>query len=471
MPKIVEKQEVLNGRGTVVLYGSGTSAGSFFYRELIKGERAYRQRKIDGARTMEEAVAAALEVAFQLQREEADPAIKEIFTKSSQRNTEPKRTHQTLTIGRRPRQQRIEDSIASFLKEEQKRVDVGLLKAKTKQQKAITLTRHLLPYLQEKGIYYTTQIKEITFKEYEIYRADATPLTRNSEITQIKDFCKNYLVKHRLIDADLLLSRDFLTRGKVKQVDRMKNPAISEEDWEIITSYVRGQYRQSSESLQNFRIHYWRTLFWHFILFAKNSGMSPEEILRLQWKQIEIIDEGRVTSKGEREKWEVAYVYTIRSKTKQAREIPVNQARELRRWKKIQEDYLAERKSILQITRNTLVFGNPNNDFKAYGYTNYQRSWREIREALKDKFRGHRFSKHPYTIYSMRSTFIEDHLLKGTPVFEVAEMAGHSVIETQKTYAKLNLRKKGREITLPKMGEKFSPRKQIDLFAKNALES
>ena len=44
----------------------------------------------------------------------------------------------------------------------------------------------------------------------------------------------------------------------------------------------------------------------------------------------------------------------------------------------------------------------------------------------------------------MRSTFIEDHALKGTPVFEVAEMAGHSVIETQKTYARLNLRKKGK---------------------------
>ena len=64
----------------------------------------------------------------------------------------------------------------------------------------------------------------------------------------------------------------------------------------------------------------------------------------------------------------------------------------------------------------------------------------------------------------MRSTFIEDHLLKGTPVFEVAEMAGHSVTETQKTYAKLNLRKKGAEITLPRLGRQAHQRVKADLF-------
>ncbi len=65
----------------------------------------------------------------------------------------------------------------------------------------------------------------------------------------------------------------------------------------------------------------------------------------------------------------------------------------------------------------------------------------------------------------MRSTFIEDHLLKGTPVFEVAEMAGHSVNETQKTYARLNLRKKGAEITLPKLGKQPTRGQKSDLFA------
>ena len=464
MPKILEKQEVLNGRGHVVLYGSGTSAGSYFYRELIKGKRSYRQRRIPGVSCMEEAVSAAVEVAFQMQSDQPHPVVTQLL-KTEPNASESDKPYKSQVLTKQPRKQRIEDAISSFLKEEQQKVDGGLLTQKTQTQKKITLTKHLLPYLREhQKISYTNQIRESTFRDYALFRAGATPLTRNNEISQIKDFCKNYLIRHRLLGADVLMDRDFLRRGVIKQIDKMRNPAISSEDWNIIVRYVRGHYRDSAEKLSNYRIHYWRTLFWHWILFAKNSGMSPEEILRLKWRQIEIIDEGRTNSKGEREPWEVAYIYTIRSKTKQAREIPVNQARELRRWKKIEEDYIAAHNLDQKITKDSLVFGNPHNELRTYAYSNYQRAWKEVRDAVGDKLNGHRFSRHHYTIYSMRSTFIEDHLLKGTPVFEVAEMAGHSVNETQKTYARLNLRKKGAEITLPKLGKQPTLGQKSDLF-------
>lgn len=45
-------------------------------------------------------------------------------------------------------------------------------------------------------------------------------------------------------------------------------------------------------------------------------------------------------------------------------------------------------------------------------------------------------------------------------------MMGHSVVETQKTYARLNLRKKGREITMPELGKRISGEgKVVDLLA------
>ena len=47
----------------------------------------------------------------------------------------------------------------------------------------------------------------------------------------------------------------------------------------------------------------------------------------------------------------------------------------------------------------------------------------------------------PHTVYSLRSTFIEDALLR-VPVMEVAGMAGHDIRETKKSSARLNLRKK-----------------------------
>ena len=43
-------------------------------------------------------------------------------------------------------------------------------------------------------------------------------------------------------------------------------------------------------------------------------------------------------------------------------------------------------------------------------------------------------------------------------------MAGHDIRETQRTYARLNLRKKGREITLPKLGMRPTTDVEIDLF-------
>ena len=60
------KQAVLIGQGAVVLYGSGSSAGGWFYRELVSGSKSYRTRRIGGAQTLEEAVLAATDVAFQL---------------------------------------------------------------------------------------------------------------------------------------------------------------------------------------------------------------------------------------------------------------------------------------------------------------------------------------------------------------------------------------------------------------------
>ena len=267
------------------------------------------------------------------------------------------------------------------------------------------------------------------------------------------------------MSSDLVMDKSFLPEIKIKQTDLMKNPAINAEDWEMIVRFVRDEWRHRPLKQDNKSGWFFRNMFWHFILFMKNTGMSPEEILKMKWKQIEIVDVGRIDSKGNRVQWEVAYVRTIRSKTQQPREIPANQARELRRWKQFLEEYIESKGLSSKITRESLVFGQPYNAWQAFCYKHVGETWREVRRELADKLKGHRFSPHPYTVYSLRSSFAEDHLLKGTPVMEVAEMMGHSVIETQKTYARLNLRKKGREITMPELGKKIrGDGEVIDLF-------
>ena len=42
MPAIAEKKQVLNNRGIVGIWKNGKSAGKYFYREKVKGRKAYR---------------------------------------------------------------------------------------------------------------------------------------------------------------------------------------------------------------------------------------------------------------------------------------------------------------------------------------------------------------------------------------------------------------------------------------------
>lgn len=464
MPKIADKRKVLGGRGSVVQYASGTSAGQFFYRELIKGTKNYKTRRIEGVSNMDEAEAAAIEVAFELNRE---PDLSILFGKSKDNSQSHKKRHYVTgrVVDRRPRKQRIEEAMDAWLSKEQERVDAGLIAQGYLNARRNGLKNHVLSYLDNKLVFYTNEIDLNTFTDYPVWRAETTPVVRRQEIKWIREWCTRYLVKNKYITSDLVLDKSFLPSVLVKQTDLMKNPAINAEDWKVIIGFVRDHWRLRPLGQENKGAWFFRNMFWNFILFMKNTGMSPEEILKMKWKQIEIVDVGRVDSKGQKVSWEVAYVRTIRSKTQQAREIPANQARELRRWKQFLDDFIAEKGLSTKITKETLVFGQPHFGWNSFSYKHIGETWRSIRREISEKLQGHRFSPHPYTIYSLRSTFAEDHLLKGTPVLEVAEMMGHSVVETQKTYARLNLRKKGREITMPELGKRISGEgKVVDLF-------
>ena len=470
MPKVIDKRKVLGGRGSVVLYGSGTSAGQYFYRELIKGTKNYKTRRIDGVSSMDEAEAACVEIAFELNKEPSPFALawKGGNQDPSLTNRSERGYREATIIKRKPRSIPIAQAVKNWLKTEYDKADAELITKETANTKERTFRLFVLPFLENKGITITSQINSSTFEDYPVYRSSTTALKRLKELAIIKEWCRNYLVRNRYLDSELLLDKvtPLIPKTTIKQTDLMKNPAINPEDWKIIVDYVRDEWKL--EPLNN--VHkqlgwYFRNVFHHFILFAKNSGMSPEEILKLKWKQIEIVDEGRLNSKGEMVSWEVAYVRTIRSKTQRPREIPVNQARELRRWKAWIEEYMKENEFHNRtITKEDYVFGNAHHNFRPYAYGYYSKCWRQIRMKLKGRLSGHRFSPHPYTIYSMRSTFIEDQLIKGTPVMEVAEMAGHDIRETQRTYARLNLRRKGTELTLPTMGKRQSIGTKVDLF-------
>ena len=450
----------------------GTSAGSYFYRELIKGTKNYRFKKIEGASSMDEAEQLVFALAVEMNSKPDISFIEKGTGATDVGKPKRKKTIEMLvgSTGKRTRSQPIEKALRLWLETEQEKADAGLLEPSAYTSKEISARLHIAPYLATQGVEQTNQIKLTTFDDYLIYRREATPLTRKKEIGHIKEWCRSYLVKHRLMDSDLLLNREFIPKATIRQTDLMANPAVSPEDWKAIVDYVREDWRHKFKQNVGERGWVFANIFWHFILFAKNSGFSGEEMMKLRWKQIEIVNEGRLNSKGEKVDWEVAYVRTIRAKTKQAREVPVNQARELRRLKGFIEDWIKEKQAPLTITPDTLVFGNPENNFQPFCYDYISRKWREIVDYLmkkEGKLKGNRFTDHNYTLYSLRTTFIQDALMRGVPVIEVAQMAGHDIVQTQRFYTRLDLRKRGRELTLPEMGKRLGEGEPVDLFGED----
>ena len=245
----------------------------------------------------------------------------------------------------------IEKATAEFMRFHDKRRRAEVIAEATYENKRGIIENHLTDYLNYKSITSTTQLKRTTFDDYLSFRSRATRLVQQRECSVIGEWLK-FLDDHEYIDVRLLRGRTILPRVEVRMTDRMANPAINPDDWRGIVDYVRNEWRH--EPLQGNGVQkklnkswFYRNLFWHYILLSKNSGMSPEEVLKLKWKNVDIKDVGRISKSKREEEFEeirndgidilgeeieidandwaledvigreerlIAYIYTIRSK-------------------------------------------------------------------------------------------------------------------------------------------------------------
>ena len=517
MPAIAEKRKVLNGRGIVGRWASGSSSGKFFYRELVAGTKRYRYRELPEAFTMDEAEAQAANAAIELASAEKKPAAKQATNPLGLLAREERLTKQQLKLARLEQKVKpsedIEKAIKDYVRQQAHRRDTGQIANSTYTNKRVILTIHVLNYLKSEKVTTTRQITTTTFDNYLTFRSKTTRITQQRELSVLGEWIKSYLARNNLIDADLWMRGGLLPKVEVRMTDRMANPAINPTDWRTLITYVREVWRR--EALENDRhgkrVWYYRNAFWHYLLLAKNTGMSPEEILKLKWKNIEIRDVGRISGSKQRAELEalateanaegvellsedpttgrivelpkpgewapkgnelgreerlIAFIYTIRAKTQQAREIPCNQGRELKRWMQFTKAYLKDRRYEHEITGEDYVFANPHNEYKPIHQQNLGRYWRQIVNKLmsEGKLRGHRFSDKRYTLYSLRSTFIEDHLRKGTDLWLLARIAGHDVKELMKSYERLDIKERAREITEIQYGKENNEPALVNLL-------
>jgi len=531
MPKILDRRTVLGGRGMVVTYES-EQVGKFFYREPIPGTKRYRSKLIKGASTLEQAEELAMDAAIALGQD--DPHhLSSLYDPEKVKGNDPidliEREERLLRkkerlakqgIGEgRPKPISIERAIRNFNNSQLERVQAGTFSKNSYEHKKNCL-RHCFGYLTHVGVTTTNQINTKTFDRYLEYRSDTTRIVWARELSVIGEWIKSYLVENSYVEAAVWMNGNFLPKPKVRQTDRMANPAINAEDWETIIHYVRDIWRKEKKGEPAYpanaytknhqpqrKTEWYRNMFWHWILLCKNTGMSPEEVCKLKWKNVEIVDVGRISrSKLQEEAQEyeaagievqdldkalenlkpgdwastpnhmgreerlIAYITTIRAKTQQPREIPANVGKPLKRWMQYQRDHMALEPKLWrnrQITPDSYVFANPYNEFAMPHQQRIGDTWRnQIIKPLKKagKLKGHKFSDKPYTLYSMRSTFIEDHLIKGTDIFLVARIAGHDVKTLQETYERMDIRKRAKEITDIQFGQTKAQPEVVNLF-------
>ena len=536
----------------VITYAESNGT-KWYYREKVPNQDKYRNKLIPDATTLEQAVEGAMDAMIALK--EDDPHhLSELVTRTRPNNDALSLLEREEKLQRRKerlaRAARVKNNnrvsiltaIKDWINVQKKRVDAGNLEQTSFTHKDIILRIHLYKYLTEyKRLTNTSQINNTTFDEYLIFRADTTRINQQRELTVVGEFIKKHLIKHALISEQNWVKSNFLPTVDVRQIDRMANPAINEKDWRTIHNFVRNQFTKEANNLtqpiRRLQRQYFVKLFYTFIMIAKNTGMSPEEILKLKYKNVEVRNVGRISKSKKKEEladifnqeedrkyfaklhemaaegnfkdldklkevdlpdeitaddveveienpdeWVsdmettgrvdrfVTYFTTIRSKTKEPREIPCNIGDLIRQWREFQISFLTEKANGLEqkIDLNTFIFCNPWKSFEPWNQYTIGMNWREkIYKKLKEegKLVGHKFSEKPYTLYSMRSTFIEDHLIKGTDIFLLARIAGHDVKTLMQSYERMDIRRRAQEITSINWGAKkddFKVEKVVD---------
>ena len=425
---------------SVFCYAKGRDG--WFVRKWSKPERRYRIKRIEGATTQEEALANFYKALI-------------TFEHKAQRRNHKRSDAATLV-------QLVEE----FRIYEEQRVSAGL-KDYNASIRRIQSMKKMLEYLEAKGIVYPSQIDGMTFEDYPVFRKSAMKATRKTELKDIGAFCRLFLVPRGYLTNEIAMGKTFLPRIRINDDELDANPAITPNDYKVINNYLRTEFIAGATTYKG---EYTRRMFYCFIHILKNSGCRPSELLAVRRKDIEITNPQRFSES--KQKWEDDYklkLHIRKSKTGKRRDVLCrsNAASNLLEFLKFQKKWMASNNFTFTPNDDSLLFGKPDDYFeKTLAYRHIDSYWEQVRQALKDKLEGNRFSERKYTIYSLRSTFIEDCITDNLDVYLVARLCGNSVDVIQKYYDRHDVLKRAEEVQKLPIG-KTKPAKPetIDLDA------
>ena len=139
-------------------------------------------------------------------------------------------------------------------------------------------------------------------------------------------------------------------------------------------------------------------------------------------------------------------------------------------WLEFQSSYMRKNYPRFKLTDEHLVFGKPEELLeKTFDHNYLLQVWRQqIFLPLKgeDLLEMNSFSERDYTLYSLRSTFIEQCITDGLDIYLVARLCGNSVEIIQKHYDRHDVLKRAEEVQHIERGTKPKPQLEpIDVLA------
>ena len=436
MPAINETIQVGEGL-TVFNYRTGKKG--WFLRQWNKPERRYRIKKIDQATTKEEALANFYKAVVS-------------FSQTKQRtNTRSITIDNGLTIS---------ELVEDFLRIENERTSSGLLGDKTYARRKTSM-KCLLDYLEVKDITYPNQIDALTFEDYPLFRRSVRKNSRKAELQNIAVFLRKYLVKRGLLSAEIAMARDFMPRITITDDELDANPAITPNDYRVINRFMRDRWKENATRTSGW---FSRNYLYNLVHLLKNSGMRPIEMLSLKRKDITITNPMRWSESLN--EWQDDYklkIHVRKSKTGKKRDVPCrsNAGQRMKEWLEFQSGYMRKKYPRFQMSGEHLIFGKPEELLdKSFNHSYLDQLWRkQIFLPLKgqDLLDMNSFSERDYTLYSLRSTFIEDCITDGLDIYLVARICDNSVGIIQKHYDRHDVLKRAEEVQSINYGERKRP--------------
>ena len=416
MARIAETHEVLDGRGTLYRHDG---EDRWRYREYDSLKRRYRTGRLANAESLAQA------------KDQVIDLVLKWTTTQPQRKPRATARDSNLTIEeeskiwlkRREEQQLLNDPT----------FDIGRIR------RAIDLMNE---YLATKRIKYAKQLKVDSFDDYLLFRKGKRKLTWKTELQHIRSFLVHHLRRKGLITNELAAEPDLTPKVKILDEDLDANPAISQRDYDVINLFIRGEWKDRCR----YRTQtYFKRYFHTYVHLLWNSGCRPGEMLKVRMKDITITNKPRFSeSKGEMVDDYKLTIFVRRSKTGKQRNVLLtsNAADNLISFLKFQKEYI-------QPKPDSLLFGKPAHSLeRPFSYNYIEGVWVDIVKELSRKgyLEGNKFSDRSYTLYSLRSSWIENQITKGLDVYLIAKLAGNSVTIVQKYYDRHDVLKRAEEV-------------------------